>query len=269
MTFRLHTSSARIFQQSRTAVGMLLALAALSGAVASTANAVTKTTKAKVPTTTKVLVNPCPTKSLTTVAAMNNTKYGAPIRIYKEKNDKDDPIVTLGVGIEVNGVPVFTVNSRDGDWLNVNVPRRPNGLTGWIKAAEVHTYQHSYYIVIQLNDRRLTVCNSGRVIQQEPVGVGAPSKGLTPTGNFYTVDLLRPRSGSPYGAFAFGLSGFSEDPRIENFAGGDGRIGIHGTNVVSDVGKAISHGCVRMTNAAITKLAKTIPLGVPVSIQDQ
>jgi lipoprotein-anchoring transpeptidase ErfK/SrfK len=216
---------------------------------------------------TRTLPNPCPSpKTQTTVAAMNNTKYGAPIKIYAEANDKKDPIYTLGVGIEVNGVPVFTVNAREGDWLNINIPRRPNGQIGWIKASDVHVFQHTYFIVIQLKERRLTLCNAGRVIQQEPVGVGDPSKGVTPTGNFYTLDLLRPKAGSPYGAYALGLSGFSEDPRIENFAGGEGRIGIHGTRNNSDVGKAISHGCVRMTNAAITKLVKTIPLGVPVSI---
>lgn len=268
MMFRLHTDSTRTFRKTRTAVGILLAVAAVSAAGTIGASAATKTAAKPNAAKPKVLVNPCPAKATTTVAAMNNTKYGSPIKIYRDKNDKEEPVVTLGVGIEVNGVPVFTVNSRDGDWLNVNVPRRPNGLTGWVKASEVHTYQHTYYIVIQLDVRRLTVCNSGRVIQQEPVAVGAASKGLTPTGYFYTVDLMRPRAKSAYGVFAFGLSGFSEDPRIEKFAGGDGRIGIHGTNVPSDVGQAISHGCIRMTNAAITKMATTIPLGVPVSIQN-
>ena len=263
MITRLQPGFTRRLPKTTKIFGVFLAVA-LSGFGGAAANAATKAT-----TKPKVLINPCPAKATTTVAAMTNTKYGAPIKVFRDKNDKEDPVVTLGVGIEVNGVPVFTVNSRDGDWLNVNVPRRPNGLTGWIRASEVHTYQHNYYIVIQLDARRLTVCNAGRVIQQELVGVGAPSKGLTPTGYYYTVDLVRPKAKSSYGAFAFGLSGFSEDPRIENFAGGDGRIGIHGTNVPSDVGKAISHGCVRMTNAAITKLAKTIPLGVPVSIQNR
>ena len=266
MMFRFPTTAPRSFRKSSTALCLLFALTASLGSPSLASAATKPVVKLKAPP--KAVPNPCPAKAVTTVAAMNNTKFGAPIRVFKEKNDKEDPITTLGVGIEVNGDPVFTVNSRDGDWLNVNVPRRPNGLTGWIKAAEVHTYQHAYYIVIQLNDRRLTVCNAGRVIQQEPVGIGRADLGLTPTGYFYTVDLLRPRNGSAYGAFAFGLSGFSEDPRIENFAGGDGRIGIHGTRNPSDVGKAISHGCIRMTNAAITKMAKTIPLGVPVAIQN-
>jgi lipoprotein-anchoring transpeptidase ErfK/SrfK len=258
-----HKSSRRPSRTLRSVLVVSLTVAAVSCMTGTAVMAVQK----KVSPAPKAVVNPCPsTKTQTTVAAMNNTKFGAPIKIYREPNDKSDPQYTLGVGIEVNGVPVFTVNSRDGDWLNVNIPRRPNGQTGWIKSADVHTFQHAYYIVIQLDSRRLTVCNAGRVIQQDPVGVGAADKGLTPTGQFYTLDLLRPRAGSPYGAFAFGLSGFSEDPRIENFAGGDGRIGIHGTRVPSDVGKAISHGCIRMTNAAITKMAKTIPLGVPVNI---
>ena len=53
---------------------------------------------------------------------------------------------------------------------------------------------------------------------------------------------------------------------LTSFAGGDGVIGIHGTNDPSTLGKDVSHGCIRMSNSGITKLAKILPLGVPVQI---
>jgi lipoprotein-anchoring transpeptidase ErfK/SrfK len=61
------------------------------------------------------------------------------------------------------------------------------------------------------------------------------------------------------------LSGYSNV--LTDFAGGDGVVGIHGTNDPSTIGKDVSHGCIRMTNENITKLAKSLPLGVPVVIQ--
>ena len=48
--------------------------------------------------------------------------------------------------------------------------------------------------------------------------------------------------------------------------GGDGQIGIHGTNQPASIGNAVSHGCVRVPNEIITQLAHNLPLGTPVTI---
>jgi lipoprotein-anchoring transpeptidase ErfK/SrfK len=53
---------------------------------------------------------------------------------------------------------------------------------------------------------------------------------------------------------------------LTSFAGGDGVIGIHGTNDPSSIGTDVSHGCIRMSNEGITRLAKVLPLGTPVEI---
>ena len=44
-------------------------------------------------------------------------------------------------------------------------------------------------------------------------------------------------------------------------------IYIHGTNHEEDIGQPASHGCIRMSNAGITRLARILPLGVPVDIR--
>jgi len=53
---------------------------------------------------------------------------------------------------------------------------------------------------------------------------------------------------------------------LYSFGGGPGQIGIHGTNDPSSVGRSVSHGCIRLSNAAITRLAQELPLGTPVTI---
>ena len=90
----------------------------------------------------------------------------------------------------------------------------------------------------------------------------------TPGGVFYIKELLRPPDPTgAYGPYAYGLSGFSNVKELANFEGGQGTIGIHGTNDPSSIGSSVSHGCVRMRNEDITKLAQVLPLGTPVEIQ--
>ena len=105
----------------------------------------------------------------------------------------------------------------------------------------------------------------GTIVDVEPVGLGTRDT-PTPGGSYYTKELLRPPNpNGPYGPFAYGLSGFSNV--LTDFAGGDGVIGIHGTNDPSLLGHDVSHGCIRMSNAGITNLVSVLPLGVPVDIR--
>lgn len=212
--------------------------------------------------------NPCPSAKSTRVAVMKNTKIGATVKVYETPDDSKPPTHTLAIGVESNNTLVFSVIGDQPGWLNTNIPLRPNGLTGWIKnnPDEIKTYATPFYVLIQLKRFRLTVCNAGRIIQQESAGIGLEANGLTPTGTFYLLDLIRPKGGpnGAYGPFAFGLSGFSES--IFKFNGGDGRLGIHGTSDPSSLGRAKSHGCIRVSNTGITKMAKTLFLGSPVRI---
>jgi lipoprotein-anchoring transpeptidase ErfK/SrfK len=76
--------------------------------------------------------------------------------------------------------------------------------------------------------------------------------------------LRPPDPNGVYGPYAFGLSGFSEV--FKSFAGGPGTLGLHGTNNPSGLGKDVSAGCIRMSNAGITKLAFALPVGTPVEV---
>jgi len=53
---------------------------------------------------------------------------------------------------------------------------------------------------------------------------------------------------------------------LDQFAGGDGQIGIHGPNEPDLIGQSVSHGCVRVPDEVIEALAGSVPLGTPVTI---
>jgi lipoprotein-anchoring transpeptidase ErfK/SrfK len=169
-------------------------------------------------------------------------------------------------GNPATGVPqTFLVKSQRADgWVEVLLPVRPNGSTGWVHAADVTLAQNPYRIAVSLGAHTITVTNAEQVIYAGPVAVGAPDT-PTPTGNYYLYVLLKaPDPSGPYGPFAYGLSSHSD--ALETFAGGDAEIGIHGNNDASALGQSVSHGCIRMDNAAITDLATKLPLGTPVDV---
>ena len=54
-------------------------------------------------------------------------------------------------------------------------------------------------------------------------------------------------------------------PTLTDWPGG-GIVGVHGTNTPSLIPGRISHGCVRLKNGDILKLAKLMPVGTPLTI---
>ena len=175
------------------------------------------------------------------------------------------PLVTLASPTEDGAALSFLVRGTRPGWLRVFLPTRPNGSTGWVRRSRVRLYVDAYRLRIDLRLRRLTVWQRGLVTEIDRVGVG---KAVTPTpaGTYYVVSRVQPLDPSTvYGPFAFGLSAHSNVFRSFGF-GGDGRIGLHGTNDSRTIGREVSHGCIRTTNPTILRLARVIPLGTPVEI---
>jgi lipoprotein-anchoring transpeptidase ErfK/SrfK len=181
----------------------------------------------------------------------------APVRVFANPwLLNDDPNLEVQL--------VFLVAERDGEWLKVTLPERPNGSTGWIRASDVTVTQNRYRIVVELAAHQITVYDGDSVLLQEPVAVGKAAT-PTPPGVYYLRVLLQaPDPNTVYGPFAYGLSGHSDV--LTSFNGGDGELGIHGNNDASVLGQSVSNGCVRMSNEGITRLTGILPLGTPVSI---
>ena len=53
---------------------------------------------------------------------------------------------------------------------------------------------------------------------------------------------------------------------LKTFAGGNGVVGIHGWPSSSVLGKAVSHGCVRMSRTGARALSRYASAGTPVEI---
>ncbi|MGH2678172.1 MAG: L,D-transpeptidase [Actinomycetota bacterium] len=183
---------------------------------------------------------------------------GTRIRIYRHAGDSEAWTSLRNPG-PFRAPRVFLVREMRDDWVRALLPMEPNGSDGWLRTGDVRLTEHPFRIEVDLGARRLTAYRGDRVILRQPAAVGTAST-PTPTGRFFTTLLARPDDPSgPYGPFAFGLSAYSEV--LDTFAGGDGQVAIHGTNSPWTIGQAVSHGCIRLTNRAITKLARLLPLG--------
>ena len=163
------------------------------------------------------------------------------------------------------GLPlVFLVQQRQGDWLEVQLNTRPNQTTAWVRAADVSLRTVSHRIVVSLGARSLTVYDGQTPVMEAPVAIGTSST-PTPRGSYYIDGAVRtPDPTGVYGPYQVSVAAFSEV--LMSFGSGVGQIAFHGTNAPSLVGGAVSNGCLRMSNADITRLANTVPIGTPVQI---
>lgn len=190
----------------------------------------------------------------------------APVAVHRVPDGTSSSRV-LDPATEVGGQLVFLVKEEAPDWLEVYLPLRPNGSTGWVRSGDVELYEHDYRIELSLSERRLVLFEGSAVVLDEPIGVGGDET-PTPGGIYYLKELLRPPDPAGfYGPYAYGLSGFSNV--LTDFAGGEGVIGLHGTNDPSSVGRNVSNGCIRMANTTITRLVEQVglPLGTPVVVK--
>ena len=109
-----------------------------------------------------------------------------------------------------------------------------------------------YKIVIHLKSKMLYLYRNNKLYKKYSVAIGKPPT-PTPKGNF-TVINREEKPGVVYGDMWIGISA--------------PHIGIHGTDEPWLIGKAVSHGCVRMHNKDAVELAYIVPNGTPVEIID-
>jgi lipoprotein-anchoring transpeptidase ErfK/SrfK len=190
-----------------------------------------------------------------------------PTTAYTEPGGR--PLARFGL-LNVNGVPtVFGVLGRRIDrgcrptWLHVQLPIRPNGATGWIRAADVDTVRLRTRIVVDLSERRVRFYKRGRLVVSAIAAIGS-SATPTPLGRYYVNQRLIPSErGGPFGPGAVGISAFS--PVLTGWAQG-GPIAIHGTNEPWSIGRNVSNGCIRVRNAVLRRLFSATSAGTPVVI---
>ena len=150
-------------------------------------------------------------------------------------------------------------------WLRVRTPLLPTGTAGWVPSTDLSTLRRVHtWVVVERSARRLTLIRDGRVVLRAPVGIGKPAT-PTPGGRFYIRDRLTGlRPGGMYGPEAFGTS--ARSTTVTDWPGGS-VVGIHGTNRPDLIPGRVSHGCIRMRNADVVRVARLAPVGTPLTIR--
>jgi lipoprotein-anchoring transpeptidase ErfK/SrfK len=171
---------------------------------------------------------------------------------FRREDFRHTTVLALAVRRAKNGRPA---------WYRISIPGRPNGRTGWIPARSAMLRPVHRQLVIRRGARRMELWHDGRLEYATRVAVGAPGM-ETPLGLFYVTVRFKPVQQPFLGVFAFETSAYS---RLSDWPGG-GKVGIHGTYQPWLLGKAVSHGCVRMSNAAAIVLRNRVPVGTPIRI---
>ena len=130
-------------------------------------------------------------------------------------------------------------------------------------AAAEERRQAQQRIVVSIPDRKLVLLDGDRVVKSYDVAVGKVST-PTPEGEFQIINhiqnptyygtgvVIGPGNGNPLGTRWMGLSAKG--------------YGIHGTNVPSSIGKAASHGCIRMRQQDLEELFELVKVGTTVEL---
>ncbi len=205
------------------------------------------------------------TLSITTYDAVAAQAATDTVSVF-DHPDSSEPFLRLPRNNEHGAPQTFLVREVRKGWARVMLPTPPNGSVGWIRTLEVEFFGIDFVLRVRLASKRLEVWEAGRLRASYPVGIG--KKGTpTPGGTYYIKELLRPLDPSgPWGSYAYGLNGYSNDVYAPD--GSPGVIGIHGTNEPESVGKEVSAGCIRLRNEDIERLVPLLPLGTPVEIID-
>jgi len=148
-------------------------------------------------------------------------------------------------------------------WLRVRLPMLPNNTTGWVRREALADYNIvRTHLLIDRRNLRMRLRREGRTIFSARIGVGQ-RQWPTPAGRFYVRNQLRGFSSPMYGPVAFGTS--ARSAVLTDWPGG-GFIGIHGTNEPHLLPGRVSHGCIRLRNRDILRLARLLPVGTPITI---
>jgi lipoprotein-anchoring transpeptidase ErfK/SrfK len=121
-------------------------------------------------------------------------------------------------------------------------------------------------ILVSLEDRKLALLEDGQVKKVYTVAVGKPTT-PSPSGTFTIARRVKnpsyshngktvlPGPGNPVGTRWMGLS-------VKGY-------GIHGTNEPKSIGKAASHGCIRMAQKDLEEMYELVSVGETVELVGQ
>lgn len=199
------------------------------------------------------------------------TRWAHPARlsdVYRRHDAKSRKVARLRFFTEDGFPEVYLLlreytDADEREWVQIRVPKRPNGRTGWVPRDALGPYNvNRFQLTVSRKTLRATLYKRGRKVWSARVGVGAPGT-ITPAGRFWVREKFRFKNTPVYGTHAIGTSAYA--PTLSDWPNG-GVVGIHGTNQPELIPGRPSHGCIRVRNADIARLWRLIPLGTPLRI---
>jgi lipoprotein-anchoring transpeptidase ErfK/SrfK len=149
-------------------------------------------------------------------------------------------------------------------WVQVRVPAFPDDAHAWVPRSALGGYVPvRTRLVVDRTRLTATLWRDGRPVFRARVGVGTAST-PTPRGDFYVRNRLEKYRSPFYGPVAFGTSARSSG--VSDWPAG-GFVGIHGTNRPDLIPGRVSHGCIRMANPDILRLARLMRVGTPLTVR--
>ena len=161
--------------------------------------------------------------------------------------------------------PAHTDPATGRRWVLVRLTERPNGARGFVPLDAVRLRATRNRIVVRVAARTVELWRAGRRVARFAAAVGTTGT-PPPTGVFAVQDPVPsgPSQRSYLGPYIITLTAHSAV--LKSFMGGNGLVAIHGTNAPGLLGQAVSHGCIRVSNEAVTRLYAIAAPGTPVEV---
>jgi L,D-transpeptidase ErfK/SrfK len=155
-----------------------------------------------------------------------------------------------------------------GQAFELEPPTRLPGLSG--VSAYLPPLVAPLRLELDLSERKVTLFRAGAAFKTYPVAVGRAGW-ETPTGTFKVETMYRdPVWINPFTGEVIS-GGDRDNPLGRRWLGfhkdGKNWAGFHGTNSVSSIGTAASHGCVRMFEKDVEELFSLVAVGTPVTVK--
>ncbi|HEY2765067.1 MAG TPA: L,D-transpeptidase [Pseudonocardiaceae bacterium] len=168
------------------------------------------------------------------------------------------------VGPQQVGDTWLPVIAEQPGWVQVLLPSRPNGSTGWLPVRGLDRAATPYLVRVHLRSFGMELVSQGRLLGKWTIGIGK-SSAPTPPGRTFMLGSFSDRK-QKYSPVILPLG--THSPTLDSFGGGPGTVAIH-TWPTSDVfGTRSSDGCIRIPREALARLTE-VPLGTLVLVDEQ
>ena len=178
-------------------------------------------------------------------------------------------LATVGRTTPFGSARVLSVVGREGRWLHVATADLPSARNGWIDSSQpglaVRATKLSVLIHLDSPHPGPPQAATASCARSRSASVRPPPRRRSGASRSRTSSRVRP-SARVYGCCILALS--AQQTHLPAGWHGGNRIAIHGTNVPSSIGAAVSTGCLHAGDADLRYLMARVPLGTPVTISD-